>query len=104
MFIFAPKVARDTEIFSADYSAAKMQSGDMIISASWHSTCIKGNDPNPSLMIQGSSTITGVVVNQMITGGVPNSTYILECVANTKLGETITLYGELTIVAAPNLP
>lgn len=58
----------------------------------------RGNDPTPSAIISGPASISGPIVQQLVTGGVLGTTYELLFAANTSLGQTIEIAAYLTII------
>lgn len=91
---FSPKRATETEILTVDF-AALLATGETIASAVWTSTVVSGSDTNPSAMIQGTASISGSKVSQVITAGVPGARYAPICTAQTST-QTLVLpeYGD----------
>jgi hypothetical protein len=87
---FTSKRVSEAEIFTVDF-ADLLGAGETILSASWSMRVKAGVDPAASGMIQGSVTITGTKVSQMVTAGVAGVRYEPLCTALTSLGQVIEL-------------
>lgn len=87
---FTPKRAGETEVFTVDFSAL-LATGETITSAAWSISVVSGSDPSAASMIDGSASISGSKVSQLITGGVSDVTYAPICTANTSLGQVLIL-------------
>ena len=91
----------ETVIVPFDF-ISKLAMGETISGAVTTATVYTGVDSNPGAIIDGTATINGTVVNQLVTGGVLGTIYSLLVAATTSLGQTLELSGYLAIV--PNLP
>lgn len=92
---FTPKRASEQEVFTVDFTSL-LGTGETITSAVWSNTLIRGTDATPGAMIQGSATIAGPLVSQVIKGGTVDGFYAPVCTAQTSTGQTLTLpvYGD----------
>lgn len=91
----------ETVIVPFDF-ISKLAVGETIFSATCTVSVYTGVDSNPSGLVDGTPTISGTVVNQLITGGVLGTIYSILVAATTSFGQTLELSGYLAIV--PNLP
>jgi hypothetical protein len=87
---FTPKRVGESEVLTVDY-VDDLAPGETILSASWSMRVKAGSDPAASSMIQGTVTVTGTKVSQMVTAGVAGVLYEPLCTALTSLGQTVEL-------------
>jgi hypothetical protein len=87
---FTPKRVGESEVLTVDF-ADLLGEGEIILSASWSMRIKVGSDPAASSMIQGSVTVTGTKVSQMVTGGVAGVLYEPLCTALTSLDQVLEL-------------
>lgn len=87
---FTPKRYTENEVFTVDY-ADDLADGETILSAAWSISTVDGTDPAAASMISGSAQITGSIVCQRITGGVPGVRYAPICTAQTSMGQKLVL-------------
>ena len=87
---FTPKRATEQEVFTVDFSGL-LGASETITSAVWSNTVIRGIDVTPNTMIQGSATITGALVSQVIKGGIAGNFYAPICTAQTSSGQVLIL-------------
>ena len=87
---FTPKRVGETEVMTVDF-ADLLGEGETILSASWNMRVKTGADPAASSMIQGSVTVMGTKVSQMVTAGVAGVRYEPLCTALTSLGQVLEL-------------
>lgn len=96
---FTPKPTTSTEYFSFDFSAM-LGVGETIASASYTLTLSAGTGTSGSpLAVSGSVTINGAIVSQLLTGGQGNAIYLVTCNVVTSLGQTLSLWSDLQVVA-----
>lgn len=84
--------AGEVEAYGMDF-VNDIQPGDFIVGATWTISDSTGTDPNPSARLLGppwnfSQTITA----QQLQGGLPGVSYIVQVVAKTFLGYTVSLW------------
>jgi hypothetical protein len=87
---FTPKRIAEREVFTVDY-AALLGTGETITTAVWSITAQRGIDASASAMIQGSATISGTKVSQVISGGLADVFYAPMCIATTSTGQALVL-------------
>jgi hypothetical protein len=80
----------ERDVVTANYTPL-LAPGETILQAVWSATVVRGIDPNPAAIIQGISTVSGPMANQMIAPTVPAMTYRLICTAQTSLGRELIL-------------
>ena len=98
---FSNKVPGDTEIFSFTWANDGLAVGETIVSASWTVAILSGAETIPTLVTSGGSTISGMLVSQILTGGTAGIWYIVECTIITSLGQRITKFDHV-LVANPS--
>lgn len=94
---FSNKVPGDEEIFSFTWANDGLGATETISSASWTVAVLSGAETIPTLMTSGGSTISGMVVSQMFTGGTAGIWYIVECTIVTSLGQHITKFDHVYV-------
>ena len=99
--VIPAKKLGETVVIPFDF-ISRLAQGETITAAVCLCSTYTGVDPNPSAVISGSATISGTVVNQLITAGVLGVIYELLARATTSLGQVIELSAYLVIV--PDLP
>jgi hypothetical protein len=92
---FSPMRAGEKEVFTVDFGPL-LAAGETISSPVWSITVVDGCDASANAMIQGSSTLAGSTVSQMIGSGLPGVRYAPKCTVQTSQGETLILpaYGD----------
>jgi hypothetical protein len=95
--ILPAKKLGETVLLPIDF-ISKLGPNESILTAVCTSTVYTGIDPNPSAMIVGLASISGTIVDQMVTGGVVGTIYEFLATATTSLGQTLELSGYLAIV------
>jgi hypothetical protein len=60
-----------------------------------------GTDANPQNIIQAGQTISGLIVNQNLTGGVAGVIYKIRCAVTASDGQVPALYAYLAVVEDP---
>ena len=63
--------------------------GETISSAEWQVEVVEGVDAAPGDMESGAPSISGLLVSQLITGGVVGNTYRMICRATTSANQII---------------
>lgn len=91
------KLLGETVTETFDFTS-RLAAGETISSASVSATTYSGTDASPSLIVNGSASISGQTVTQSITGGVLGVTYDLVCTIATSLGQTLQLSAYLAVV------
>lgn len=81
---------------------SKLSPGETLVSAVCSASVYTGVDPLPANLISGTATISGTIVNQLVTTGVLGVIYDVLARATTSLGQVLELSGYLAIV--PDLP
>lgn len=99
--IIPAKKLGETVVVPCDF-LSRLSLGETITSASCTCVVYAGVDPSPANVISGTATVSGSIVNQLITGGVLGVIYELLFRAVTSLGQVLELSAYLTIV--PDLP
>lgn len=97
----SPKLQGETTPRVFDFTS-KLQPGETISSAVVTASVWSGNDSDPSAILSGSPTISGVQVSQPVTAGVLGCIYELLCQATTSLANIYALAGYLAVT--PDLP
>lgn len=91
----------ESRFFSLDFGD-DLSTGDTISSASWQISVESGNDPYVGLRLVNFSVINNPIVSQQIDFKTNPCTetvyYLLTCVANTSLGETVIGASHVTVV------
>ena len=59
-----------------------------------------GQELTPTLIVSGSATVSGPIVQQLVSAGQVGTIYILTCTVTTSLGQTLTCTGYLTVRSA----
>jgi hypothetical protein len=67
-------------------------------SASVRANVWSGTDISPDSLIQGSATVTGDIVTQLVTGGVSGTIYNLTCTVSTSLAQVLSLSCFLAVI------
>lgn len=98
---FSNKVPGDSDIFSFTWANDSLAVGETILSASWTVAVLSGAETIPTLVTSGGSTISGMIVSQMFTGGTAGIWYIIECKINTSLTQGLTKFDHV-LVANPS--
>jgi hypothetical protein len=96
-----PKYVGETKDYEFDF-VSELAEGETISSATVSASVYSGTDATPSNIISGADSTSGTIVTQRITGGVLGVIYILLCEAVTSAGQTLRMYGLLTVV--PTVP
>lgn len=99
--ILPAKKLGETIILAIDF-ISKLAPAETLISAVCTCTVYTGTDLFPATVISGTPTISGSVVNQLVTAGILGTIYAILVKATTSLGQIIELSGYLAIV--PDLP
>lgn len=94
---FPPKLSGSTILLPFDFLSS-LAVGETLSSASTTATVYSGSDSSPSSLISGSTSVSGSIATQKITGGVAGVIYEVLCTASTSAGETLQLSGYLAIV------
>lgn len=76
-----------------------LASGETITSQVVEATVYSGVDPTPANVIDGSASVNGPIVNQLVTGGVVGVIYNLLCTINTSADQVLQKAGFLAILA-----
>ena len=88
---------RQAAVVTAPFDfTALLTSGTTISSATLTASVYSGVDPTMAIF-SGTPTISGSVVLQKITGGVPGTVYSILCTAVTSDGQTPELQGFLAV-------
>lgn len=72
-----------------------LATGDTVTGASVNFTVQVGVDSNPSSRLVGSPSISTPIVTQRIAGLLAGVTYILQIIATTAQGDTLSLYSRI---------
>jgi hypothetical protein len=89
---FSPKRMTEQEVFTVDFATlGTLAAGETILSAAWSNSVIRGVDANAGAMIQGSATVIGTKVSQLIKAGLIDVFYAPVCTAVTSLGQVLVL-------------
>jgi len=99
--ILPAKKLGETVIMPFDF-VSKLSLGETILAGTCTCIVYTGTDSNPASVIGGTATISGTVVNQLVTGGVLGTIYELLARATTSLGQVILISAYLAVV--PDLP
>jgi len=99
--IIPAKKQGETVILPFDF-ISKLSPGETILTASCSATTYTGADISPGAIIAGVATISGTVVNQLVTGGLLGVIYDVLARATTSLSQVIELSAYLAVV--PDLP
>lgn len=94
---FEGKLLGETQTLTFDFTS-RLAVSETISSASVTATVYSGTDGSPQGIVSGTSTISGAVVSQKITGGLLGVTYSLKCTANTSTAQVLQLSGYLTVI------
>ena len=100
---FSPIGIGSQQLLSFDY-VNLLATGETVDGATWTSLVVAGTDAaSPNDIINGSASIAGSIVTQMIdltdtTNVVDANVYLLTCAAVTSLGQTILVWAHLTTV------
>jgi hypothetical protein len=82
--------AGEKDIFTVDFSPL-LEDGETINSPVWSIVAVDAYDPSASGLIQGDPSISGALVSQMISAGIPGARYAPKCTVQTSLGRTLIL-------------
>lgn len=99
--ILPPKLQGETVTIPFDF-ISRLSPSETIVSAVCTCSTYSGTDALPNSVISGTATISGTIVNQLITVGVLGVIYALLAKATTSLGQVIELSAYLVII--PDLP
>lgn len=101
MLNFTQKDPGETELFTFSF-VNMLAPTETITSAAVTSTVVApGVDSDPGAMIDGAAIVNNAnkSVGQLITGGILNNSYHLQCTITTSAGQTLKLCGNLPILA-----
>ena len=98
---FNNKVPADIDVFTFTFANDSLGATETITSASWTIAVLSGAETIPTLATSGGSTISGMLVSQILTGGTAGIWYIVECTIITSLGQRITKFDHV-LVANPS--
>ena len=99
--ILEPKFDGETKTYEFDF-AADLATAETISTQNVTATVYSGTDASPSNLLSGSTTASGTVVSQNITGGTVGVIYKLLCNITTSAGQTLERSGYLAVI--PDLP
>lgn len=91
----------ETVILPFDF-ISKLSPGETLLTSTCFVSVYSGVDAFPGNLIGGTPTISGTIVNQLITAGVLGVIYDILARATTSLSQVIELSGYLVII--PDLP
>lgn len=82
----------EQEAYGLDFKN-DLASGDSVVGATWSCSVVEGVDPNPSARLIGTPwMVSPSLTAQTIGTGVPGVNYIIQAVARTARGMTLSLY------------
>lgn len=87
---YDPMRAGERDIFTVDFSPL-LEDGETISAPVWTIAAVDALDPDASALIEGSASISGTFVSQMINAGIPGVRYEPKCTVQTSLGRTLIL-------------
>lgn len=93
---FPAKRAGSTILLPFDFTN-QLAVGDSLSIPTVVASVYSGVDPTPSAILSGSPSVSGNVVTQKVTVGVPGTIYSLLCTVTTSQGATLELQGFLAI-------
>lgn len=88
--ILGGKTSGETVKEPFDFTS-RLAAGETISTATVTATVYSGTDATPSALISGSTSISGAVVTQAITGGTTGNIYQLACAITTSAGQTLQM-------------
>ena len=92
---FDPADPGEDQVYGFDFTN-DMLSGDSIESAVVNFTVQTGVDTNPSShLVGGPIVVSATVVSQRVENLIAGVTYILQSIATTTLGDTLSLYSRI---------
>lgn len=93
---FSRKSPDAQELFGFDFTDMVV-SGVVINSATCDIQVLIGDDQDLTYMLPQAPSVAGLLVSQLVIGGVANTKYCLDCIATTSDGQEIKLSGEFWV-------
>lgn len=98
---FSPAETSESQEFGLDF-VHDLKDGEVLISAVWELTVREGSDPTPqdhlidaANVVTPPGTFVASATTQRIGGLLPNVTYTARAVAETSLGNTLSLWSHI---------
>lgn len=92
---FQNSTVGESEVYSFDFEN-DIASGETLSVATFTLSVHEGTDASPSSRLSGSSSISGTIASQRLTGLQSNVTYNLSCSVTTSLNNTLILWARVT--------